>query len=154
VLAAPAGAAGSGAVLPTRLVQGAVQAEELLLDAVRAHDARRLEGLLGEDFAMIAATRPDSPVPFETWVDAMTQASGAGDYGVRGMTAQEVAPARVLASFVLQPRAKARKAVFIVDLWQSDLTPWRLLSRHASLAGGGAQAIPGDAPVQELPKKF
>jgi hypothetical protein len=141
-------------VLPTRLVQAAVQAEEALLGAVRAHDARQLEAMLGDDFAMISAARPDSPVPFETWVDAMTQAPGAGDYGVRSMTAQEIAPGRVLASFVLQPRAKTRKAVFVVDLWQSDLTAWRLLSRHAALAGGAAHAIPGDAPVQELPKKY
>ncbi len=154
VLAAPAGAAGSGASLPTRLVQGASQAEDLLLAAARARDPRALEGLLGEDFMMISAARPDSPVPFEAWVDAMVKTAGAVDYSVRGMTAQEVATGRVLASFVLQPRGKGRAAVFVVDLWQSDLTPWRLLSRHAALAGGAPHAIPGDAPVQELQKKF
>ncbi|CAM3769111.1 hypothetical protein [Roseateles saccharophilus] len=151
-LATPAGAADHGTPLPTRLVQAAVQAEESVLAAARAHDARQLEGLLGDDFSMISATHADSPVPYEAWVDAMVR-PGAGDYAVRAVLAQEVAPGRVLSSLVLQPRAR-QAAVFVVDLWQSDVTPWRLLSRHAARAGGPAKALPGDAPSQDLPKKF
>lgn len=152
--AAAAGAADHGTPLPTRLVQAATQAEEGLLAVVRARDARRLEALLDEDFAMLAAPQPDTPVPLENWVDAMTQAAGAGDYAVRAMTAREFAPGRVQASFVLQPRSKGRPAVFVIDVWQSDATPWRLLSRHAALTSGAARAIPGWAPSQELPKRF
>lgn len=152
-LATAAGAADHGTPLPTRLVQGATQAEEAVLAAARAHDARQLEGLLGDDFAMISAAHADSPVPYEDWVDAMAR-PGAGGYEVRSVLAQEVAPGRVLASLVLQPQARHAAPVFVVDLWQSDATPWRLLSRHASMAGGRVGTIPGDAPSRQLPKKF
>ncbi len=150
-------AADHGTPLPTRLVQAATQAEEGLLTVVRARDARRLEALLGEDFAMLAAPRPDEAVPLEDWVDAMTQQAGAGDYTVRAMTARELAPGRVLASFVLQPTGrpgKGRAPVFVIDIWQTDATPWTLLSRHAALVGGAARAIPGFVPARELPKKY
>jgi len=152
-LATAAGAADHGTPLPTRLVQAATQAEEALLAAARAQDARQLEALLGDDFAMISATHADSPVPYEDWVDAMAR-PGAGGYEVRHVLAQEIGPGRVLTSLVLQPRVKHQAPVFVVDLWQSDATPWRLLSRHAALAGGTLHAIPGDAPSQQLPKKF
>lgn len=152
-MAGAAPAADHGTPLPTRLVQAATQAEEAVLAAARASDPRQLEALLGDDFAMISAAHADSPVPFEAWVDAMVR-PGAGDYAVRGVLAQEVAPGRVLSSLVLQPRGKHRAPVFVVDLWQSDATPWRLLSRHAALGGGALTAIPGDAPAQELPKKY
>lgn len=155
--AGAAGAAGYGTVLPTRLVQAATQAEEDLLAVVRARDARRLEAQLGEDFAMLAAPQPDEAVPSEDWVDAMMQSPGAGDYTVRSMTARELAPGRVQASFVLQPtgkRGRGRAPVFVIDVWQTDATPWKLLSRHAALTGGAAKAIPGFAPPQTLPKKY
>jgi len=156
LLATPLAAApvGSGVALPTRLVQLATQAEETLLAAMKARDAKRMEALLGDDFQMHMAQRPAEPVPLEDWIDSVQAHPDAADYRVTAMTAREAGSA-VVASFLLQPKAgQARPAVFIVDVWQPGSPDWRLLVRHASLTTGNPGAIPGNAKSAVLPKKF
>jgi hypothetical protein len=151
----PAAAQTAAAPHVTRSVQVFTQFEDSLLQAAREHDAQRLEALVGEEFEMVVAQHPGSPVPREDWLAAMRK-TGAGAYGVEGMSVREIGPVAI-ASFLLRP-APARAdtvPVFIVDIWEraSD-TQWQLTTRHAAPAAGSRQSVPGDAKPKTIDKKI
>lgn len=151
------GWAAQNGVLPTRLVQLALAAEQDLLAAMREGDVNRLEALLSEDFHLIVAQQPGSPVAGPDWIDAVRAQPQAADYQVKQLIAHE-AGAVVVASFVLQPPpAKtgqpARPPVFVVDTWQTTGPRWQLLVRHAASTQGSASSIPGYVVPAEAPVK-
>ena len=131
------------------------QLEESLLQAVREHDAARLEALLGDEFEMIVAQDPGEPVPREDWL-ASVRRPGAGAYRVEEMSVREIG-AVAIASFVLRPTPAWAGAVpvFVVDTWErGDATPWQLSARHAAPVAGSRRSIPGDAKPVTIRKQI
>ena len=138
----------------TRTVQVFTQLEETLLTAIREHDAARLNTLVGEEFEMIVAHAPGSPVPREDWLASVRQ-PGAGAYGVEQMSVREIG-AVAIASFVLRPIPPRLGAVpvFIVDTWERADAQWVLTARHAAPVAGSRRSIPGDAKPTTIRKQI
>lgn len=141
-------------VLPTRLVQQTLAAEEELLAAVRSGDPVQLEAILAEDFHMVVAQQPDRPVAGPDWIDAVRAQARAGEFVVQQLIAHDLG-GTVVASFVLQakPGKPARPPVFVVDTWQTTGPRWQLLVRHAASTQGAAASIPGYAATAGAPVK-
>jgi Domain of unknown function (DUF4440) len=153
--AAPAAAQGAAPAHVTRAVQAFTELENTLLRAIRERDGTRLGGLLGDDFEMIVAPSPASPVPREDWL-ASVRKPGAGAYAVEDMSVREMGSVAI-ASFVLRP-APARPGavpVFMVDTWErADATHWQLTARHAAVVAGSRRSIPGDAKPTTVRKQI
>lgn len=138
----------------TREVHMALKHERALLDALKAGDAAPIEALLGDDFYMVVAQDPGVVVLRDDWLDSIRKRGDAGAYTVKGMSAREVG-GQLIASFVLQPQAKGRQPVFVVDVWQPQPEDRaKLLYRFAALTQGPREAIPGDFKQATLPKKY
>ena len=136
----------------TRQGQAVGQLEQALLDAQRSQDRTALEQLLSEDFLMIVAQAPDQPVDRDDWLDASLR---AGAWDLRDLAVRNVGDV-ALASFVLVP-ANGRAApvpVFVVDAWRRAGSGWLLEQRHAALATGPRNAIPGNVTRPAVRKKI
>ncbi len=136
----------------TRQGQAVGQLEQALLDAQRTKDRTALEQLLSEDFLMIVAQAPDQPVDRDDWLEASLR---AGAWDLRDLAVRTVGDV-ALASFLLVP-AGGRAApvpVFVVDAWRQAGGGWRLEQRHASLATGPRNAIPGNVTRPAIRKKI
>lgn len=156
VLAGPALAQPQGAGAPhaTRTVQSFAELEESLLQAIRSHNFAAVEQLLDEDFQMIVAQQPDSPVVREDWLESLRKA-GAGDWAVQHLSVRELGSVAVV-GFVLRATAAQRNvpALYVVDTWQRAGPQWRLVTRHVAPATGARRGIPGDAPTTSIQKKY
>ena len=140
--------------LVTRTVAAFADLEESLQRAFRERKPALAEQLLDDDFQMIVAQDPGTPVTREDWLAAMLR-PGAGNWAPQQVQAREFGPVAVV-SFVLRP-APARPGtapLFVVDTWLRVDASWRLTLRQVAPATGPRRGIPGDAPGPVVRKKI
>ncbi len=133
-------APGTGAPTVSRLVLTFSGLEGQLLDAARAGDAVRVDGLLADAFEMRTAAAPAAPVPRAEWTRSALQEFRLRAAGVSEMAARELGPV-VVVSFRLTQAGAAGGAdasgeFFVTDVWSQEQGTWRLQARYVDTPGG------------------
>lgn len=150
VLAADAPPAAGRVGTITRLVKLFLDKEAELAAAARSGDAAVLGALLTEDFELRAGARAASPVPRADWIRELTRSRDPG--GEIGRMAVHDFGTVAIVSFT---QDAAGGTLFVVDVWRSGGSDWKLAVRYASPAGTSAFPIPGSVPAApEIPKKY
>ncbi len=156
VFAAAAATAQVSNAHATRQGQAIQQLEESLLRAMRGKDRAQLESLLSDEFDMVVAQEPDSPIDRDLWIASVMVASRRS-WLLRQIMVRDWGELAI-ASFILRESspgaAGARPPVFVVDVWRREDGSWHLVSRHAALALGSRDDIPGNAARRTAPKKY
>ena len=138
----------------TRTVAAFAELEESLQQALRERKTALAEQMLDDDFQMIVAQDPGSPVARDDWL-ASVRRPGAGNWTPEQVAAREFGSVAVV-SFVLRP-TPARPgvaALFVVDTWRHLDAGWRLSLRQVAPATGPRRGIPGDARGPGIRKKI
>lgn len=131
----------------TRLVKVFLEKEASIGLAIRAGDSTALGALLTDDFELREDTQAASPIPRDDWMrEALAARAPGGE--IRGMAVHDFGSVAI-ASFT---QSIANGSTFVVDVWRTSGTDWKLAVRYLSHA---AAARPRTEPrSQEIPKKY
>jgi hypothetical protein len=134
----------------TRLVKLFTDREAALAEAIRSGDERRTQAFLTDDFEMRIGSASANPVPRAEWLTDMMRTRNAGD-AATGMAVHDLNGTAIV-SFT---QGRGPNAIFVVDVWRSAGSDWKLAIRYAAPAGTAAAQIPGaGAMPPEIPKKY
>ena len=134
----------------TRLVKLFLDREAALADAVRAGDQKRAQEFLTDDFEMRIGAASANPIPRADWLSDMMRTRNPGE-GATGMAVHDLDGSAIV-SFT---QGRGANAIFVVDVWRTTGSDWKLAIRYAAPAGTAAFSIPGAGALPpEIPKKY
>ena len=131
----------------TRLVKLFLDKEASIGTAIRAADSTALGALLTDDFELREDTQAASPIPRDDWMHEVLAARAPGGE-IRGMAVHDFGSVAI-ASFT---QSIANGSTFVVDVWRTSGTDWKLAVRYSSHAGVARSRT--ESRSQEIPKKY
>jgi hypothetical protein len=134
----------------TRLVKLFSDRETALAEAIRAGDRNRTQELLTDDFEMRIGAASANPIPRAEWLSDMMRTRNPGE-SAAAMAVHDLSGSAIV-SFT---QGRGANAVFVVDVWRTAGSDWKLAVRYAAPAGSATFSIPGaGAMPPEIPKKY
>jgi hypothetical protein len=134
----------------TRLVKLFIDREATLAEAIRSGDEKRAQAFLTDDFEMRIGAMSANPIPRNEWLADMMRTRDPGE-AATAMAVHDLNGTAIV-SFT---QSGGAGAIFVVDVWRSAGSDWKLAIRYAAPAGAAGFRIPGAGAIPpEIPKKY